>query len=66
MAKLTEAQERAKWQAEDDLRTLQRAAEIQKDKTRVAGAAKLANEQIKSLSTVAKAPARKTITLKKK
>ena len=45
------AQEK-KWQAEDDLRTLQRAAEIRKDKGRLAAARKCAKEQMAALQKV--------------
>jgi hypothetical protein len=43
-----------KWMAEDDLRTLMRAAEIQKDKARLARAKALAKEQLASLQAAAK------------
>jgi len=38
--------EQDRWQAEDDLRTLIRAAEIKKDKPRMARARKAAKEQL--------------------
>lgn len=41
-----------KWRAEDDLRALQRAAEIQKDKTRMSHVKKCANEQMKALKNI--------------
>ena len=47
------AQER-QWQAQDDLRTLQRAAEIQGNKTRMTAAQREAKAQLAALSKVAK------------
>lgn len=47
------AQER-QWRAEEDLRTLQRAQEIQVDKSRKAAAASLARKQMAALSKVAR------------
>lgn len=41
-----------KYQAEDDLRTLVRAAQVGKDKKRLAAAMKMAREQIKALKQV--------------
>ncbi len=41
------------WQAEDDMRTLMRAEEIQKDKTRLSMAAKLAAQKAKEAQKVA-------------
>lgn len=38
-----------KWRAEDDLRTLQRAKEIEKDKARMSAAKNVAKEQMKIL-----------------
>ena len=43
-----------RYQAEDDLRTIQRAKEIAGDKTRMNAASSLAKEQIAALSKVAK------------
>lgn len=43
-----------KYQAQDDLRTMQRAAEIQADKKRMVAAQKEAASQVKALQTVAK------------
>lgn len=43
-----------KWRAEDDLRALQRAAEIQSDKSRMTAAKAVAKEQMNALSKVAK------------
>lgn len=40
--------ERRRWQAEEDLRTLMRAKEIEKDKGRLAAARKLAKEQLRT------------------
>lgn len=42
-----------KWQTEDDLRTLVRAAEIRGDKQRLKAAQALAREQIKQVGAVA-------------
>lgn len=42
-------EERAKWQAEDDLRTCTRYYEIKKDPKRMAAVRKLAKEQVASL-----------------
>lgn len=47
------AQER-QWRAEDDLRTLQRAAEIQGDSSRVRAAQQIAKKQMAALSKVAR------------
>jgi len=41
-----------KWQAQDDLRTLQRAREIEADKERLARAKKEAQSQMTALSRV--------------
>lgn len=41
-----------KWQARDDLRTLQQAQEIQKDRARVAAATKEAQTQVKAIQAV--------------
>ena len=43
------AKEDQKWRAEDDLRALQRAAEIQSDKSRVKAAKAVAKEQMTAL-----------------
>lgn len=43
-----------KWQAQDDLRTIQRASEIQMDKSRMTAAQKEAQSQIASLSSLTK------------
>lgn len=42
-----------KWQAEDDLRTLARAAEINKDSRRLAAAKALAKEKMADLQKIA-------------
>lgn len=47
------AQEK-KWRAQEDLRTLQRAAEIKNDASRVKAAQAEAQQQMKALSTVVK------------
>ena len=41
-----------RYQARDDLRTLQRAQEIQKDKARVTAATKEAQTQVKTIQAV--------------
>ena len=46
------AQEK-RWQAEDDLRVMQRAQEISADKARLQAAQKVAQQQVKSLQKVA-------------
>jgi len=43
-----------RYQAEDDLRTLQRSKEINEDKSRMSAAASLAKEQMQALAKVAK------------
>jgi len=45
----TMAKDDQKWRAEDDLRALQRAAEIQSDKSRVKAAKAVAKEQMTAL-----------------
>lgn len=47
------AAEQKRWQAEDDLRTLQRAKEIESDRARVSAARKVANDQVKALNGIA-------------
>lgn len=47
--------ERQKWQAEDDLRTLVRVAEIKKDKGRMSRAMALAKKQMDELEKAQKA-----------
>lgn len=44
----------AKWQAEDDMRILQRAAIIQADPKRKAAAARMAAEEVKALQKIQK------------
>lgn len=48
------AAQQKKWQAEDDLRTLQRAGEIKNDPARVKMAQAEAQAQMKALATVVK------------
>lgn len=57
MAKLKSAvvPDDREWQAEDDLRTLVRAAEIKKDKARAARALALAKKQMAELKKVSSA-----------
>jgi hypothetical protein len=48
----------AKWRAEEDMRTLTRAKEIEADRARLAAAQKVATQKIKEMqSVVAKKPA---------
>jgi hypothetical protein len=42
----------AKWQAEDDVRTLQRAGEIERDKARLAKAQAMAKKQADDLARI--------------
>lgn len=42
-----------RYRAEDDLRTLQRAEEVRKDRGRLGMAQRVAKEQVKALSTIA-------------
>lgn len=55
--------EQRRWQAEDDLRTLTRAREIEASKPRMTQVQKIAAAQVKTLSSVAgaakKAPAKR-------
>lgn len=48
-----QAKREREWRAEDDLRTLQRAAEIQGDTSRVRAAQQIAKRQMAALSKVA-------------
>ena len=48
------SKEQDKWRAEDDLRTLQRAKEIENDKARMQAAKNIAKEQMQALSKVCK------------
>ncbi len=41
-----------KWEVEDALRTMQRARELEKDKTLMRDVKKLANEQVKALKNI--------------
>lgn len=67
MAKSREVQEQAKWRAQDDMRTLENAAEIMKDKTRLNSAQAEAKRQMEALQQVAKrAPAKQKRTVKKR
>jgi len=52
------AKREREWRAEEDLRTLQRAAEIQGDTSRVRAAQQIAKRQMAALSKVAKTGAR--------
>ena len=51
-AEVKETAEHMRWQAEDDLRTLQRAKEIEANRTRLAAAKKIAVSQIKQLEKI--------------
>lgn len=44
--------EQAKWQAEDDVRTLQRAGEIERDRQRLARAQAMAKKQAQDLARI--------------
>jgi len=46
------AREDQKWRAEDDLRTLQRAKEIENDKARMQAAKNIAKEQMSNLKKI--------------
>ena len=46
------AKEDQKWRAEDDLRALQRASEIQSDKARMKAAKAIAKEQMNNLKKI--------------
>jgi len=46
------AKEDQKWRAEDDLRALQRAREIENDKTRMKAAKAIAKEQMDNLKKI--------------
>lgn len=51
----------AKWRAEDDMRTLARAKEIEADRKRMMAAQKMAKEKMSELQkVVSKAPAKMT------
>lgn len=54
MAKSREVQERDKWKAQDDMRTLEGAAEIMRDKARLNSAQTEAKRQMEALQQVAK------------
>lgn len=51
---LADRKQQQKWQAQDDLRTLQNAAEIQKSAARVKAAQQEAQSQIAALGSVTK------------
>jgi hypothetical protein len=44
--------EQAKWQAEEDLRTLRRAEEIRQQPQRLKQASKLADQEVRALQTI--------------
>lgn len=46
------ADEDKKWRAEDDLRTLQRAKEVENDKARMQAAKAIAKEQMQNLKKI--------------
>lgn len=48
-----------KWRAQEDMRTLTRAREIEADRTRLAAAKREAGTELKKLQAITKAPARK-------
>lgn len=50
-----------KWQAEDDMRTLTRAKEIEADRTRMAAAKRIAEQKIKEMQKVVAKPAAKPV-----
>ena len=54
MRKQSISSEEAKWQAEDDARTLERAMEIQADKKRIAAAHKVTVEKLKNVEAAVK------------
>jgi hypothetical protein len=51
-AEMRETEESKRWQAEDDLRTLQRAKEIESNRARMSAAKKVATTQIKQLEKI--------------
>ena len=51
-AEMRETEESKRWQAEDDLRTLQRAKEIESNRARLSAAKKIATTQIKQLEKI--------------
>jgi hypothetical protein len=51
-AEMRETEESKRWQAEDDLRTLQRAKEIESNRARMSAAKKIASTQIKQLEKI--------------
>lgn len=50
-----------KWQAEDDMRTLTRAKEIEADRTRMAAAKRIAEQKIKEMQKVVAKPVAKAV-----
>ena len=54
MAKVRMTMQDKKWRAQDDLRTLQSAAEIQRDRSRLSAASAEAKKQLATLAAVAK------------
>lgn len=53
----------AKWRAEEDMRTLTRAKEIEADRTRLAAAKRVAEQKIKEMQSVV---AKKAAPMRKK
>jgi len=51
-AEMRETEESKRWQAEDDLRTLQQAKEIESNRARMSAAKKIAISQIKQLEKI--------------
>lgn len=47
-----DAAERKKWRAQDDIRTMQQAEEIKKDKDRMKAMKQIAKEQVKDLKKI--------------
>lgn len=51
----------AKWRAEEDMRTLTRAKEIEADRTRLAAAKRIAEQKIKEMQKVVSKPVAKPV-----
>jgi len=51
---MSDKAQQAKWQAEDDVRTLQRAGEIERDRARLAKAQAMAKKQADDLARITK------------
>lgn len=51
----------AKWRAEEDMRTLARAKEIEADRARLAAAKRIAEQKIKEMQKVVNKPAAKPV-----